>query len=138
MRWKRGTIEGSVALASGKLPPTDTVESTPLTEITAVPGLGALALPPPEEELLPPELELGVAPPPPPLPAGDDDEPPEPAVDGALSLHCCGKGALVAERVEAGRRPAAAKGTRGGGGEAPGGGRGGRRPVPPPRRCGAR
>jgi hypothetical protein len=49
-RWKRGWTDESVELASGKSLPTATEYSVPLTEMTAVPGVGALALRPDDDD----------------------------------------------------------------------------------------
>jgi hypothetical protein len=67
--------------------------------MTAVPGVGALALPT-DEELLLPWLEL--------LEEERSFEPPEDAPDGeegdeelvASSLNCCAKGSLLAKRLK--------------------------------------
>src|SRR5262245_28934932 len=91
IRWKSGTTDGSVVLAVGKSVPTATVYSVPFTEMTAVPGLGSLALAPPDEDLPPrPALE-----PPPAPPVGDV----EPNASGFLSLSCCANGSLLAKRL---------------------------------------
>jgi len=104
-RWKSGWIDGSVELASGKSLPTATEYSVPLTEITAVPGVGALALRPSDDE-----------PPLPPLEEPPDDPPAEPPDDededdaSELSLICWAKGSLLANRLNDESCPSATTG----------------------------
>lgn len=108
-RWKSGWIDGSLELASGKLFPTATEYSVPFTEMTAVPGVGALALLPgeglPDEGLrvpwLPPPLERPLGPP---EDALDDEEEDGDEEDDAelaeSSLSCCANGSLLAKRLK--------------------------------------
>ena len=101
-RWNSAWTDGSVELASGKSLPTATEYSVPLTEMTAVPGLGALALPPDDEDepLLPLEPEWADG----------------PAAEGAeedvagLSLSCWANGSLLANRLKDDSWPSATGG----------------------------
>ena len=107
-RWKSGWIDGSVELASGKLLPTATEYSVPFTEMTAVPGVGALALLTDEGLLvpwLPPPLERPLDPPDDGRDdeeEGGDEEDDDEEDDGELaesSLSCCANGSLLAKRL---------------------------------------
>ena len=101
MRWKSGATEGSVELPCGKSVPTATVYRVPFTEITAVPGFGALAPPPLEPPLPPlPEPEPALEPP-------EEDDVDEPS---DLSLSCCAKGSLLANRLKDESWPSATTG----------------------------